>query len=202
MYLMIFLLSYSHCPLNIYLYFIDRRINPSSNVPASHLSDNANEINMKKLQVNAQVTYFTSLLELIGNATIVVHVVYTKSATFSTLIHNMVFYCILSPHAFLMNTSHNKYRIVEYGWKNVILNLFRTVSNVDKSNGVSASNHRKDNSKADNPEAIIKLQTSISNDQICNNAQSTPAKIQNHSFPPVRGCSDIVLEEAGKLSGW
>ena len=155
---------------------------------------------MKKLQVNAQVTYFTSLLELIGNATIVVHVVYTKSATFSTLIHNMVFYCILSPHAFLMNTSHNKYRIVEYGWKNVIFNLFRTVLNVDKGNGVSASNHRKDDSKNDNPEASIELHTSISNDQICNNAQNTPTKIQNHSFQPVKGCSNGVLEEGRKLS--
>ena len=182
------------------MYFIGRRINPSNNVPAAHLSDNANEINMKKLQVNAQVTYFTSLLELIGNATIVVHVVYTKSATFSTLIHNMVFYCILSPHAFLMNTSHNKYRIVEYGWRNVICNLFRTVSNTEKNKDVSTSNQRKANREIDNSKPSIELQTSTSNDRICNNAQNTPAKIQNHSVQPVRGCSERELEEGGKLS--
>lgn len=186
-------------PINIHSHFIDRRINPSSNVPASHLSDNANEINMKKLQVNAQVTYFTSLLELIGNATIVIHVVYTKSATFSTLIHNMVFYCILSPHAFLMNTSHNKYRIVEYGWKNVICNLFRTVSKIDKRNDVSASNRRNENSETDNSKPSIELHTSISKNQTFNNAQNTTSDIQNHTSQPVRGCSDRMMEKGGKL---
>ena len=154
---------------------------------------------MKKLQVNAQVTYFTSLLELIGNATIVVHVVYTKSATFSTLIHNMVFYCILSPHAFLMNTSHNKYRIVEYGWKNVICNLFRTVSKIDKKNGVSAGNRRNENSETNNSRPSIDLHTSISNNKISNNAKNATSDIQKHTSQPVRGCSDRMLEECGKL---
>ena len=119
---------------------------------------------MKKLQVNAQVTYFTSLLELFGNATIVVHVVYTKSATFSTLIHNMIFYCILSPHVFLTNTSDNKYRIVEYGWKNVIRNLFRreTISAPDKRVQTSMNDSRYESNKCTKSNSVADSQMSNS----------------------------------------
>ena len=36
---------------------------------------------------------------------------------------------VLLPYAFLMNTSHNKNRIVEYGWKNVFSNLIMKLNN-------------------------------------------------------------------------
>ena len=134
---------------------------------------------MKKLQVNAQVTYFTSLLELFGNATIVVHVVYTKSATFSTLIHNMIFYCILSPYVFLTNTSDNKYRIVEYGWKNVIRNLFRNISAPDKRVQLSMNNSRYESNKSIKSNSVLDSQMSNSSSQMIkklhNETENTPS---------------------------
>ena len=36
----------------------------------------------------------------------------------------MITYLILLPCAFLMNTSHNKRRVVEHGWRNVLRNTF------------------------------------------------------------------------------
>ena len=36
----------------------------------------------------------------------------------------MITYLILLPSAFLMNTSHNKRRVIEHGWKNVLRNTF------------------------------------------------------------------------------
>ena len=36
----------------------------------------------------------------------------------------MTSYLILLPCAFLMNTSHNKRRVIEHGWKNVLRNTF------------------------------------------------------------------------------
>ena len=36
----------------------------------------------------------------------------------------MITYLILLPCAFLMNTSHNKRRVIEHGWKNVLRNTF------------------------------------------------------------------------------
>ena len=42
----------------------------------------------------------------------------------------MFLYMILLPYAFLMNTSHNKKRVVEYGWSNVFKNLIRKPNNI------------------------------------------------------------------------
>ena len=36
----------------------------------------------------------------------------------------MITYLILLPSAFLMNTSNNKLRVIEHGWKNVLRNTF------------------------------------------------------------------------------
>ena len=35
-------------------------------------------------------------------------------------------YMIILPYAFLMNTSHNKDKVAEHGWANVIKNVWRT----------------------------------------------------------------------------
>jgi hypothetical protein len=78
---------------------------------------------MKKVRVNAQVTFMTSILELFGSVTLVILAVVFKAHTLPTLIHSTIFYHILLPRAFLMNTSHNKDRIIEYGWKNILRNL-------------------------------------------------------------------------------
>ena len=58
----------------------------------------------------------------------------------------MVTYLILLPCAFLMNTSHNKRRVIEHGWTNVLRNTFGlspTPSNPDcnqpKNKGVKKS---------------------------------------------------------------
>ena len=80
---------------------------------------------MKKVRVNAQVTFMTTILELFGNVALIILAVIFKARTFPTLIHLVIFYHILLPRAFLMNTSHNKDRIIEYGWKNILRNLLR-----------------------------------------------------------------------------
>ena len=80
-------------------------------------------MNLKKLRVNAQVTLMISLLELSGNVIGVILAVVFRASTFPIVIHTIIVYSILLPRAFLMNTSHNKTRILEYGWKNVLRNL-------------------------------------------------------------------------------
>ena len=64
-----------------------------------------------------------SSLEVFGNVTVVILLALTKGTTLLSLMHGMVFYAILIPRTFLMNTSHNKNRIVENGWKNVMKNV-------------------------------------------------------------------------------
>ena len=47
----------------------------------------------------------------------------TKGSSFGTLIHGMSVQYVAVPYVFLMNTSYNKYRVVEIGWKNVLKNI-------------------------------------------------------------------------------
>lgn len=85
-------------------------------------NDHAQGMNMKRMKVNAQVTAITAILESIGNVTYVIHILFT-GPRFSAMIHGQVPYMIVLPYVFLMNTSHNKNRIVEHGWKNVLRNI-------------------------------------------------------------------------------
>ena len=63
----------------------------------------------------------TSLIEVMGNILVITIVVITKG---NGTITQAIFYSIVLPHSFLMNTSHNKNRIITHGWTNVLKNLF------------------------------------------------------------------------------
>ena len=104
-----------------------RKILPqNNNVPAKALSKSANDLNRKKLKVNSQITAMIAMLELSCNIsyTIILTLI-SKKTTFSTLITVMSTYLVILPYSFLMNTSHNKNRIVDAGWKNILKNIFQ-----------------------------------------------------------------------------
>ena len=104
--------------------FFCRSVNPSTNRAAKLLSDDVNMTNRKKVRINAQVTAIISVLEIAFQMTSVMIVgLLTRANTAGTIIIGLSVYFILLPRAFLMNTSHNKNRIVEYGWKNVFMNF-------------------------------------------------------------------------------
>ena len=75
--------------------------------------------------VNAQVTAMISFIEFIFFPVYVaVKSVAGHSKTVDILqVMYMILYLIVSPYAFLMNTSHNKIRIIEHGWINVMKNM-------------------------------------------------------------------------------
>ena len=61
------------------------------------------------------------------------------------IINGMLIYMILLPRAFLMNTSHNKRRIIERGWKNCLRNtlgLSPMPSNPDFNRGNKMTNDK------------------------------------------------------------
>ena len=78
----------------------------------------------KKVRVNAQVTFVISILEMICAFITLMVVIIFKTATFPVIISSMIIYLILLPSAFLMNTSNNKRRVIEHGWRNVLRNTF------------------------------------------------------------------------------
>ena len=125
-----------------------RRIQPSdNNVPGKYLSDSANELNRRKLLINAEVTAVTTLIELIGWVTFIIHLYCIKGKSFSTLLHAIVIRCAIMPYVFLMNTSHNKDRIIERGWKNVFKNILKPssfpVETVETSLEMTKNNTKK-----------------------------------------------------------
>ena len=79
---------------------------------------------MRKLLVNAQIKAMISLVELLSNVGYILLVAFTTKTSYITLIQIMMLYMIVLPYAFLMNTSHNKNRIIEHGWKNIVRNIF------------------------------------------------------------------------------
>ena len=64
-----------------------------------------------------------SLLEAIANIATAIIIFFTIRSTFFTMLLPMIVYLIILPIAFLMNTSDNKHRIVEVGWKYIFLNV-------------------------------------------------------------------------------
>ena len=78
---------------------------------------------MRRVLVNAQIKAMVSLIESLMNIGYVIIVAFTVRTSFGTLVIMVSLYMVVLPYSFLMNTSHNKNRIIEHGWKNVFNNI-------------------------------------------------------------------------------
>ena len=77
-----------------------------------------------KLMVNLQVTATQMIFEITYGGIYMLVVKYaSKGTSFTTMIQGLSLQFVLLPFCFLMNTTENKYRIVEIGWKNVFKNV-------------------------------------------------------------------------------
>ena len=104
--------------------------------------------------VNAQVTSIISFLELSTTVLYTVIIKLNKGTSFYSLIYAMAVYDVILPYAFLMNTSHNKSRVVSLGWNNVILNILGINNTLQKEDDVSnddTSKHQKTLKKENKP---------------------------------------------------
>ena len=93
------------------------------NTVANSLSSEVQARNVKLVKVNTRVTLVVWVLESIANICIAIFWVAIYGTTdFGTLTNSMIWYYLLISYTFLMNTSYNKGRIVDDGWKPVLLN--------------------------------------------------------------------------------
>ena len=79
-----------------------------------------------------------SILEMIGWHITIIPIVIFKATTLPVVINSGIVYLIVLPRVFLMNTSHNRHRIIEHGWRNVLRNtlgISSTPLNLDCSQG-------------------------------------------------------------------
>ena len=96
---------------------------------ANCLNEETNRNAMRKLVINAQIKAMISLLETVSNIVYVIMVWLTVRTSFGTLLQSTTLYLVLLPYAYLMNTSHNKERVIKNGWKGVFKNLIGRQSN-------------------------------------------------------------------------
>ena len=83
---------------------------------------------MKLVKVNARVTFVVWVLECVANLSVAILWVFVYgTTTFGTLTNSMMWYYLIISYTFLMNTSYNKDRIIEDGWKIVILNSMKSI---------------------------------------------------------------------------
>ena len=110
---------------------ICRQTNPQTNkIVAEALNEAVNVHNMKKVRVNAQVKAMVSFIEGFVNILYIVIISFTVRTSLGTLVMQSVTYMIILPYISLMNTSYNKDRVIENGWKNVLKNLWVKESSV------------------------------------------------------------------------
>ena len=78
---------------------------------------------MRKVKVNAQVTFVIYILESVANFSILVVWVFVIGMSSEvTVTMGVVWFHIVLPYTFLMNTSHNKNLLTDDGWWNTIRN--------------------------------------------------------------------------------
>ena len=107
----------------IYFY---RQVNPTEDNTAARSLARENQIyNIKIVALNARVTWIVWILEFVAYFTVAILWVFVVGTTsFATLTNSMIWLYVLIPYTFLMNTSYNKERIIDEGWKTVIMNSF------------------------------------------------------------------------------
>ena len=106
-----------------------RQVTPSEdNAAARSLSEVNQRHNMKLVALNARVTFVVWILETIANISVLTLWMFVYGATsFGTLTNSMMWYYLIISYTFLMNTSYNKDRIIEDGWKIVIMNSLMSI---------------------------------------------------------------------------
>ena len=80
--------------------------------------------NSRKVAVNARIAAVLWSLEFVANFSVaLLWIVVVGFSSATGLTNAMVWFYVILPFTHLMNTSYNKDRIVDDGWKSVILNV-------------------------------------------------------------------------------
>ena len=159
-------------------------MNPTQNpIAEEHLSESSNTRNQRKLLVNAQITAVLSLIEVIYFFGYVLTISAVKGTSPEAVIIIpillMILYLIILPYAFLMNTSHNKNHIIDYGWVNVVKNM--TINNSIFASDVLCVPSQEDTNegRGNQGDAIIEMRRSSENNQ--GSASTHPLSIYSSS---------------------
>ena len=118
------------------------------------LSQEAHQKNQRNMHVNAQVTAVTTMMEVFGNCiNLILYLAMDGlNVKFATSALFMLLHFVVLSYAFLMNTRYNKNRVIEYGWFNVIKNIF----GCNNGNGIQVENGSAENVDSKNKDSKLK----------------------------------------------
>ena len=163
---------------NTFYYLILRQVNPTpDNRAANSLHRNTQIHNIKLVDVNARVTLVIWILETITNASILVTIVIFGQTSLGNTTNAMVWYYLLISYTFLMNTSYNKDRVIESGWKIVIFNAiagtFRCISKPENMESIQTVFQKLEGNDEKKEAIDLKSLPNIPDSSISNNTSST-----------------------------
>ena len=93
------------------------------------LSKEIQQRNIRKVRINAQITFVIYVLELVGSYAI--FLLWILLTSFVPVFHegynvvqtlSILWYHVILPYTLLMNTSHNKDLVIDDGWETTIRN--------------------------------------------------------------------------------
>ena len=98
------------------------------NHAANSLAEEIQIRNIRKVAVNARIAAVLCLMEFLANFSVVfIWIIIVGSSSAGGLTNAITWYYIILPFTHLMNTSYNKDRVVDDGWKSVILNALNSI---------------------------------------------------------------------------
>ena len=134
-----------------------------------------------------------------SNVIVVIFVWITVRTTHLSMIQALALYMVIIPYLFLMNTSHNKNRVVEYGWGNVIKNVFRRgnvqrVSPAEDSDNNPQIPHKKGKLNTISGEDVSDRElTKVLSANIANDDTGVLESAIYGSFDPEPSTSKVIL---------
>ena len=147
---------------------------------------------MRRILVNAQVTAMISFIEFVFFFGHVVGISVaggtSPEVVIIVLVMYLILYGVIAPYSFLMNSSHNKNRIVEHGWINVVMNV-TTNNSISKSYILlDCCKEERNNNASDNVFSIrnhLNKEINISSRNLASLDQPSHERIlDEHKRPP------------------
>ena len=97
-------------------------------------TEQATQLNLRRLKINAQIKAMISIVESAFNFGRILILYFMTRSSNGILAQVITLYMVILPYAFLMNTSHNKDRIIADGWRNVFRNLLGRYNHTNVTN--------------------------------------------------------------------
>ena len=169
------------------------------NHAANSLAEEIQFRNIRKVAVNARIAAVLCLLEFLANFSVVfIWIIIVGSSSAGGLTNAITWYYVILPFTHLMNTSYNKDRVVDDGWKSVILNAVKSICRyitcsicVDPNHAWKSDEEQKDFKESESDDNMITTSNTLQHHHKTINRNKRKSRGSNSKEPDL---SIISLE--------